>query len=64
MLIGNRVRVEGACKYITDQNEEERVCSMTLQCADWYLTLEVLFNADEDYEEMSFGIKELQGYCT
>lgn len=64
MLIGNRVSVEGACKYITDQNEEERVHSMTLQCADWYLTLEVLFNADEDYEEMSFGIKELQGYYT
>ena len=62
MVIGNQVGVEGACRHLTESEDDEQILHMALLCEGWNVTLEVVFGEYEDYEQLEFGIKEFDGY--
>ena len=62
MVIGNQVGVEGACRHLTENEDDEQILHMALLCEGWNVTLEVVFGEYEDYEQLEFGIKEFDGY--
>lgn len=63
MLIGNPVGIEdGACKYFEKNSKEEQVLPFALVCKDWDVSIEIILDDYENYEQYNFNIKDFGGY--
>ena len=61
ILIGATVEIEGFCKILEKDKQEEKILKFTFTCSEGQVLFEVGFG-DDHYEEYECGIKDFLGY--